>query len=195
MWDENAIISYLKNNLNEHRFNHSIGVRDTAEKLAIKYDNSLVEKARIAGIVHDCAKNLSNEQLINIVKEQGYLIDKVCQNQPQLLHGLAGSIIAKKVMNIEDIDILNSIKYHTTGRENMTILEKIIYISDYIEPSRKFYGVESLRELAFRDLNKGLLKAFDNTINYVISKGELLHADTIAARNYTILIEKRQVEE
>lgn len=195
MWDEETILNYLKVNLKESRFKHSLGVRDVAEKLAIKYDKSLVQKAKIAGIVHDCAKNLINDKLIQMVRQEGYIVDEVSQKQPQLLHGLAGAIIAEKVMNIKDRDILNSIKFHTTGKRNMTTLEKIIYIGDYIEPSRNFNGVENLREAAFEDLDKALIMAFDNTINYVISKGELLHGDTIAARNYAIINGKLKVEE
>ncbi|WP_102400122.1 bis(5'-nucleosyl)-tetraphosphatase (symmetrical) YqeK [Haloimpatiens massiliensis] len=195
MWDEETILNYLKSNLKESRFNHSLGVRDMAEKLAIKYDKTLVQKARIAGLAHDSAKNLSDDKLIGIVRQEGYVIDEVCKKQPQLLHGLAGAIIAEKVMNIRDREILNSIKFHTTGKKNMTTLEKIIYISDYVEPSRIFSGVDKLREAAFEELDKALIMAFDNTINYVVSKGELLHEDTILARNYTIINRKLKVEE
>ena len=103
-----------------------------------------------------------------------------------LMHGLAGSIIAKHIMGIEDEDVLNSISYHTTGRKNMTILEKIIYIADYIEPMRNFPGVDELRKIAYSNLDEALLLSFDNTIKYVITKGQLLHLDTIEARNYIL---------
>lgn len=189
MWDEEKILNYLKSNLKESRFNHSIGVMETAKKLALKYDKTLEKKAEIAGLVHDCAKNLNDEKLKKITREEGYIIDEVSKNQPQLLHGLVGSIIANKIMFIEDNDILNAIKYHTTGKKNMTILEKIIYIADYIEPLRNFPGVFELRKLAFENLDKAILKSFDNTINFVISKGQLLHMDTISARNFLIFNE------
>jgi predicted HD superfamily hydrolase involved in NAD metabolism len=186
MWSEDKIKKYLKENLNEKRYIHSIMVSETAEKLASVYgaDSS---KARLSGLVHDSAKNLRNGDLINLAKLEGLEIDDVSLNTPQLLHGIAGAVIARETMGIEDEDIFNAVRYHTTGRINMSLLEKIIYISDYVEPSRSFPGVEALRELVSVNLDKALLKAFDVTIEFVISKGELLHKDTIEARNYLIL--------
>lgn len=186
MWSEDKIKKYLKENLNEKRFIHSIFVSETAEKLAERYGADR-EKARLSGLVHDCAKNMKNSELLNMIKLKGMEIDTVSLNNPQLLHGIAGAIIAREVMGIEDEDIYNAVAYHTTGRINMSLLEKIIYISDYVEESRKFPGVEVLRETVSVNLDKALIKAFDITIEYVISKGELLHKDTIDARNYMIL--------
>ncbi|WP_392486610.1 bis(5'-nucleosyl)-tetraphosphatase (symmetrical) YqeK [Haloimpatiens sp. FM7315] len=187
MWNEDTMIGYLKDNLKEERFIHSIGVRDVAQKLASVYDESIMNKARIAGLIHDCAKNLSDEKLLDLVKKEKFKLDEVTKNNLQLLHGFAGAIIAKNIMKVEDLDILNAIKCHTTGKENMSILEKIIYLSDFIEPSREFHGVDSIRELAFENLDEAVIKAFDSTINYVIAKKGLLHKDTIFARNYMIL--------
>ncbi|CDI50238.1 metal dependent phosphohydrolase [Clostridium tetani 12124569] len=89
-------------------------------------------------------------------------------------------------MGIKDQDILNAIRYHTTGRENMTMLEKIIYLSDYIEPGRKYPGVEKVRELAFQDIDKALINSFNITIKYVIEKDQVLHLDTIKGRNFLL---------
>ncbi len=86
-------------------------------------------------------------------------------------------------MGIEDIDILNAVKYHTTGRNNMSMLEKIIYLADIIEPLRGFNGVERLRKLALIDIDKAMIESLNSTIQYVVSKGELLHIDTVIARN------------
>jgi len=188
MWNEKQIEEYLKNNLKESRYKHSLSVRDTAVELAKKYGEDEF-KARLAGLTHDCAKNMNHKEIIAIIEKNGYNIDMVSRNNPELLHGLAGSIIAKNVMGIEDEDILNSIAYHTTGRKEMSLLEKIIYIADYVEPLRNFPGVDKLRETVYRDLDEGILLSFNNTITYVISLGQLLHRDTIDARNY-IIIEK-----
>ena len=188
MWDEKQMEEYLNSNLKESRYKHSLSVRGTAVELAQKYGEDEF-KARLAGLVHDCAKNMNHEEIMAIVEENGYNIDMVSRNNPELLHGLAGAIIAKNVMGIEDEDILNSIAYHTTGRKSMSLLEKIIYIADYVEPLRNFPGVDKLRETVYRDLDEGLLLAFNNTIAYVMSLGQLLHSDTIDARNY-IIIEK-----
>ena len=105
---------------------------------------------------------------------------------PDIMHGVASAYIAETIMEIYDKEVLDAVRYHTTGREKMTMLEKVIYLADYIEPSRNYPGVEELRKLSYEDLDKALIKAFDNTINYVLKKGWLLHLMTVKARNYLI---------
>lgn len=185
MWSEEQIDDYLRVNLNKSRYEHSLGVRDASIRLAQRYSEDIF-KAKIAGLVHDCAKNMSDDELINIVSSKGYEIDSVSLKCPQLLHGIAASIIAEERMEIYDKDILSAVAYHTTGRINMSKLEKIIYIADYIEPSRSFPGVEELRIAVFDDLDKALVKAFDSTIRYVLERHQLLHINTIQARNYLL---------
>lgn len=185
MWREEEIEDYIRKRLEEDRFHHVLGVRDTAISLAEHYDCEL-EKAKFAALIHDCAKNMTDKEILDTIKSEGYDIDWVSERNPQLLHGLAGAIIGKNIMSVSDEDIFNSVKYHTTGRKKMSLLEKIIYLADYIEPGRKFPGVEDLRRLAFEDIDKALLSSLDNTIKYVISRGQLLHTDTIDARNYLI---------
>lgn len=185
MWTEKEIYEYLSINLNNQRFQHSVRVKETSISLA-KHYNINVEKASLAGLVHDCAKNLKNTEIINILEKNGYNIDKMFINNSNIMHGLVGSIIAETVMDIMDRDVLNAIAFHTTGRANMSILEKVIYISDYIEPMRNFNGVEELRTLAYSYLDEALLSSFNNTIKYVIEKGDLIHKDTIEARNFIL---------
>ena len=185
MWNEKEMLSYLQINLKESRLRHSLSVSETAVALAAIYGED-IQKARIAGLVHDCVKNLADDELIKVVTDHKIEIDEVELQNPSILHGLVGSIIAKEEMGICDEDILSSIRYHTIGRKNMSTLEKIIYISDYIEPLRVFEGVDELRRLCLVDLDKTLIKSFDNTIKYVISRNGLLHTDTIDARNYLL---------
>lgn len=185
MWNEKEIEEYLKNHLKPSRFAHSLSVRDTAVKLAQIY-NCNIDKARIAGLVHDCAKNLSGQENLKLVLKKGYAIDEVSKNSPELLHGLAGAIIAKEKFQIYDKEILNAVIYHTTGKPNMNLLEKIIYIADYVEPLRDFPGVDELRKASYSNLDKALIMSFNNTIQYVISQNQLLHFDTVKARNYEI---------
>lgn len=186
MWSEDKMVEYLKTNLKPKRFNHSIGVRDTAVKLAEIYGED-VDKARIAGLIHDCAKYVPDKEMIDSYENHGNKVDDVEKNMPAILHGKVGSYVAKEIMGVEDKDILNAIAYHTTGRVNMSVLEKIIYIADYIEPSRDFPGVDNLRNIAFNEnLDKALILSFDNTIKYVIDGNQLLHKDTIEARNYML---------
>lgn len=185
MWNEEQIIEYLKEKLKKSRYEHSLSVRDTAIKMAKIY-NADAKKAGTAGLVHDCAKYMSNGQILSIAEQNGMEVDEVARANPQLLHGSIAAVIAKNIMGICDEDILSAVKYHTTGKKNMNILEKIVYISDYIEPLRDFPGVEELREKALTDLNGALLDAFNNTIKVVISRNQLLHLNTIQGRNYLI---------
>jgi predicted HD superfamily hydrolase involved in NAD metabolism len=182
MWNEEMIIKYLQNALNKQRYEHSLRVMETSVELA-KYYGADEIKARLAGLVHDCAKNMKDEEIINIIEKYGYNIEGTYKRTPNLMHGLAGALIGKHIMGIEDEEIFNAICYHTTGKKAMTMLEKIIYIADYIEPMRNFPGVEELRKATYINIDEALLLSFDNTIKYVISRGQLLHLDTIEARN------------
>lgn len=176
----------LKTMLNRDRFQHSIGVQQTAIKLAEVYKADK-NKASIAGLIHDCAKGKSGEELLRLAYRYGIRMKDLYKRQPDLLHGPVGSILAQKEFGIEDVEIIHAIKYHTTGCENMSLMDKIIYIADYIEPGRDFPGVEELRALAFKNLNEGILKALDNTIKHVIDKKQLLDDLTISARNNILM--------
>lgn len=189
MWSEDQIIDYLKDNLKAARYEHSLSVRDTAVKLAEIYGAD-IEKARIAGLSHDCAKNMSNDDLLSIALSHNINVDNVYKENPKLLHGFIGAVVAKEKMGIEDEEILSSIAYHTTGKRDMNLLEKIIYIADYVEPLRNFPGVDNLRKEVTHDLNKAMLMAFDSTIKYVIEREQLLHVNTIEGRNYILYTSK-----
>jgi predicted HD superfamily hydrolase involved in NAD metabolism len=180
------IYTVLRGMLDGDRYRHSIGVQQTAADLARLYGGDIA-KASMAGLVHDCAKGLSGQELLEQASEWGVEINDVYRVQPGLLHGPVGAFICRKMFDIYDGEILHSISCHTTGCAHMSVLDKIIYIADYIEPNRIFPGVEKIRELAFRDLNKGMLSALENTIMYVIKKGELIDMQTIEARNSIIM--------
>lgn len=126
---------------------------------------------------------MSDNELLNMIKEHNINLDWISLKNLQITHGLVATIIMREKMGIEDIDILNAVKYHTTGRNNMSMLEKIIYLADIIEPLRGFNGVERLRKLALVDIDKAMIESLNSTIQYVVSKGELLHIDTVIARN------------
>lgn len=185
MWSEDKIKEYLKENLKETRYLHSLGVMDTAVSLAANYGADIT-KTRLAGLVHDCAKNMKSPDLVKLAKENGYSIDVMYEKSPQLLHGIVGAIIAKNIFGINDDEVLNAVIYHTTGREAMSLLEKIIYIADFIEPSRDFPGIDTIRGSALIDIDATLIKCFDESIKYVLSKGQLLHLSTINSRNYVL---------
>ncbi|HHV27508.1 bis(5'-nucleosyl)-tetraphosphatase (symmetrical) YqeK [Anaerosalibacter bizertensis] len=185
---EDWIHEKLKTEIGILRYNHSIGVMETSIKLA-KYYGVNEKSAALAGLLHDCAKSKDKIKLLKMADEFGIILDNVMKNNLELIHGPIGAEIAKRQYNIEDKKILSAIQYHTTGKEDMSILEKIIFIADYIEPNRKFKGVEEARKLAFEDLDESLIYAMDNTIKFVINSGGLIHLDTVKARNY-LKIEK-----
>lgn len=190
MWSQEKIVEYLRNNLRCKRFEHSLSVMDTAVEIA-RFYHADVEKARLAGLVHDCAKDKSGEELLSIVSGAGQHIDDVSLDSPKLLHGVAGAIIAKEVMGIDDEDVLNAVIYHTTGRKDMSVLEKIIYIADYVEPLREFPGVDRMRQDVYVDLDKAMIYAFDSTIKYVIERGQMIHPNSVEGRNHVILESRR----
>lgn len=175
----------LINNIGDERYRHSIRVMEEAVKLASIY-NCDEEKAAIAGLLHDCGKFKNEDELLKNAYDFGIIQSGSYFNNTSLIHGALGAEIARRELQIKDRDVLNAIQYHTTGRENMTLLEKIIYISDYIEPDRNFPGVGEIRKLAYENLDLALLKAMNKTIKHIIDKGYYLHPDTINARNYLV---------
>lgn len=181
----------VKKKLSFKRFKHTIGVVEMSKHLASIYNVDL-EKVQMAALLHDYAKELTNEELLKFMPNTTSTKKQIFLNQPQLLHGFAAAYMAKSEFNITDEDILNAIKYHTTGRVNMSELEKIIYIADFIELGRSFPGVEKLRKITFKNLNKGILLSLNQTIRFVMDKGELIHPESIEARN-NILINMKKV--
>ncbi|MBS5787592.1 MAG: bis(5'-nucleosyl)-tetraphosphatase (symmetrical) YqeK [Clostridioides difficile] len=168
------------------RINHSYRVADCAVKLSKIY-NCDEEKAYLAGIVHDAAKCLKDNQVKDYVDKYEIYLDPIEENNLALSHSVIGSYIAEYEFNIDDKDIINAVRYHTTGRENMALLEKIIYIADLIEDGRTLPHVQTLRELAFKGkLDEALLISFNNTLNFVINNNNLIHPRTVTARNYMI---------
>lgn len=172
----------LKSNIDVERYTHSIDVMNTAEELAGCYAAD-GKKAEIAGILHDCARGLSMESMYSICITAGIEVDWVKKRQPKLLHGPVGAYIARVDYGISDEEVLEAIRVHTTGKENMGILDKIIFLADLIEPGRDFHGVNLIREWAYKDIDKALILAFDRVITHVLEKRELLHPETINARN------------
>ena len=185
LYNKDEIMEYLEKNLNNRRFTHCLGVMDTAVVLAKKYGAD-VEKAELAGLIHDCAKNLKAKEMLETAKKYKISIDEVLESQPSLLHGPVGAFFCAEKFNIHDEDIFDAVYFHTMGKANMPLLTKIIYIADYIEPSRDFPGVDDIRKTALKDLDGALLQSFDSTIHFTIDKGQVLHCQTINARNYLI---------
>ena len=185
MWGLEEIRDYLKNNLKPARYGHTLGVVNTAIKLAEIYGEDK-NKAEIAALCHDVAKNMSNEELKKVIDNENIALSIDEENTQELWHSIIGPVIAKKVFGIEDEEVLSAMRWHTTGKENMTNLEKIIYLADLIEPSRKFDGVDEIREIAYKDLDLAMLKALTHTTIYLLTKGFAVDINSVKARNYLV---------
>lgn len=171
----------LKDSITSKRYAHSIGVSNTAACLAMRYGLD-VKKAYLAGLLHDCAKGLAAEELTDIVEKDGKDVRHLTFN-PEILHAEAGSIIARDKYGIEDEEILSAIRWHTTGKPDMTFLEKIIFTADYIEPNRtSIPNLHEIRSVAFCDIDEAVMLICQNTLDYL--KGGNTRIDRMTVDTY-----------
>ena len=171
-------LSYLKHK----RIPHVLGTEQEAIRLAERYGAD-VEKARVAALLHDCTKKLDMPAQLALCGQYGIALDELEQRALKLLHSKTGAAIARDVFGVDD-EVYSAIWYHTTGHANMTKLEKIIYLADYIEPSRDFPGVDTLRKVCYEDLDKGLLLGLEMTIEEMTAMGNPVHRATVEARDW-----------
>ena len=181
-----SIYNQLAKNLSPSRLKHSVGVSRTAEEMAQRFGEDS-EKAKIAGLLHDCAREFPKKQLLQLAQEFAIVRHEVELCQPILLHAAVGAAIACKDYGISDKDILQAITMHTTGGAAMSKLDIIIYIADYIEPGREYPEVERLREKAKYDLSQTFLGCLNQSILHIIRKGNLIHPGTISDRNEVLM--------
>ena len=175
-WDK--IERRLKKSLDEERYRHTLGVAETAEKMARVFGED-AEKARLAGLLHDCAKCMSLEEMIRVSGDE---VDPLLRSSKALMHAAAGVCVAKDEYHVNDQDVLEAIRWHTTGKANMTDLEKIIYLADMIEPNRHcFPGLDVLRRLSYSDLDKAMQLGLTMSLQHVNAQGKPVHPDTQAA--------------
>lgn len=166
------------------RFEHTLGVEYTAAALAMRYGCD-VQDAQIAGLLHDCAKCLTDEKRLSICRKRRIPITAVEKKNPFLLHAKVGAYLAQKKYGIKNQDILNAIRSHTTGRRNMSTLEKIVFIADYIEPGRTHApNLAEVRQLAFVDLDKAFLRILEDTLDYLNDTGGDIDPMTEETWNY-----------
>ena len=174
----NVAIGLLK----ESRVNHVLGCADTARQLAKKYGADEVAAYR-AGLLHDVTKAIDGEDQLLLVDKYGILISDFESRHPKLLHAKTGAYVARYVFG-ESEEIQRAIFWHTTGKADMSLLEKILYLADYMEPTRDFPGVEALREITWIDLDRALLLAFNMCIEELIRENKSVCADSREARDY-----------
>lgn len=169
------------------RFAHSLGVEKTAVELATRF-NVDIEKARIAGLLHDCAREFPNDQLVSEAVKRGIKFSEVESNTPLLLHAPIGSLLVREKYAVDDEEICQAIARHTVADRKMSALDKIIYFADMIEPNRDYPEVEHLRELSRTvSLDEMFLEGLNESIIFIVQKKSLLHPKTIAARNEILM--------
>ena len=176
--DYTEIHSWLKNHLNEKRYIHTLGTAECAKELAEKF-NLDSDKAYLTGLLHDCAKCVPADEKIKLCEKNHIEISDAEYKNPGLLHAKLGAFFAREKYGIENEEILRSIESHTTGRPNMSLLDKIIYIADYIEPGRDVApNLPEVRALAFVDIDACLYRILEDTLAYLAEKGATLDPAT-----------------
>lgn len=174
---------YLKNNLSQKRYNHSLNVAEECKKLALKYGED-PDKAYFAGLLHDVCKEIPAEEQKKMVLNCGFYVCREEIETRSLHHAVAGAFFLKSYFGIEDIDIINAVRFHTVGRAGMSRLEEIVYLGDLISADRDYKDVDRLRKLAYSDLNDALRESFAFSVKSVAKKGGLLPACTVEGYNF-----------
>ncbi|MDY6041235.1 MAG: nicotinate (nicotinamide) nucleotide adenylyltransferase [Candidatus Faecousia sp.] len=179
--------------LNPNRVAHVLGCRDTAVKMALRWGANPADAAR-AGILHDITKALDGPLQLTLCAEYGTILDEFGQKNPKTLHALTGALVAERIFG-EKQEVVSAIRNHTTGKANMTLLEKIVYVADYMEPCRNFPGVEKLRELAFSDLDGALRLGLQMTLENLANRALEVSPESREALAYLDQTERKEKKE
>ncbi len=178
-----AIRDKLKKILKPDRYEHSLSVSFTSVCLAMRYGAD-IRKAELAGLVHDCAKHFSKDELIQACKKDKVTLTEEMLASPQVIHSVYGAVYARKLFNISDSEILSAVYYHTLGRPDMTLLEKIVFTADYIEARRfKADRLPEIRQLAFIDLDRTIYEILKDTVSFLEESGDKICSSSL--RTYT----------
>lgn len=179
---DEQFIEIIRGRLTPARFRHSLAVAEEAERLARKYGADPA-KARTAGILHDILKDAGEDAQLQIFQDFAILLDNVERQAPKLWHAHAGAVFIEKVLGVEDGDIVTAVRYHTTGRAGMSLLEKVLFIADFTSADRDYKDVDVMRRLADEDLSAAMRYALSYTIRDLVKKQAAIHPDTLAAYN------------
>jgi len=178
----------IKGKLKEERYIHSLNVADSAVHLAEKYGAD-TEKAYVAGLLHDVMKNENEANQLKILKDNGILLNQTELNNPKLWHAMSGAVYVKTVLGIDDEQIIGAIRYHTTGKCNMTLLEKVIYIADYISAERDYEDADVMRTLSEQSLEEAALYSLKFSLKSLSKNERVIHTDSVNFYN-ELIIEK-----
>ena len=183
-YDLKKIKKKLKNELDESRYEHTIGVMDTAACLAMRYGADLTQ-ALVAGLLHDCAKCIPNDKKLKLCRKNGIEVTPFEEKAPFLLHAKLGAWMAEHEYHVSDPAILSAIACHTTGKPDMSLLDKIVFIADYIEPGRnKAPGLPEIRRLSFTDIDQALIRILSDTLDYLASSNNPIDPATQNVLDY-----------
>ncbi|GAA0353995.1 bis(5'-nucleosyl)-tetraphosphatase (symmetrical) YqeK [Bacillus horti] len=182
-WTKEEMLQAVKDQMPEKRYIHTLGVVQAAKELAGRYGVDPYE-AEIAAIFHDYAKFRDESEMVKIIKHTADIPNDLLDYHKELWHAPVGAQLVQKEIGIEHKDILNAIRFHTTGRPGMSLLEKVVCLADYIEPGRKFIGLEEVRELALKDIDRALALALSNTIQFLQQQGQEVYPLTISAYEF-----------
>ena len=173
-YDLKLLQKHMKEELSADRFEHTLGVMYTAESLAMRYGADMT-KAAVAGLLHDCAKCIPNSHKLKMCKKHDIEITEMEEQNPSLLHAKLGAYMAKKAYGVEDEEILSAIRWHTTGKPDMSLLDIIIYMADFIEPNRdKAPNLKEIRKLSFVNIEEALYQVLEGTLNYLKDRPETI---------------------
>lgn len=181
----------VQSRLSAKRWKHSLNVAEAAVKLAKKYGAD-VQKAEIAGILHDIMKETPPQEQLQIMQQFGIILSNIEKNAPKLWHAMSGAVYIQHELGVEDQDILEAVRYHTTGRADMSPLEKVIYIADYISAERDYDGVADMRKAANQSLEKAMADGMTFTIKDLAGRQVPIHPDTFAAYNQVVIFLKEK---
>ncbi|MGG3943480.1 bis(5'-nucleosyl)-tetraphosphatase (symmetrical) YqeK [Peribacillus psychrosaccharolyticus] len=185
-------LELVEKQLTERRYQHTLGVTESAIELANRYGAD-VKKAELAAIFHDYAKFRPKDEMRGIIVSQG-MTSTLLDFHSELWHAPVGAYLVEKEAGITNTEILDAIRYHTSGRVGMTLLDKVIYLADYIEPGRLFPGVDEVRETAKISLNQAVIEAMRNTIVFLMKKKQAVYPDTFHSYNDLIMKTKEKIE-
>ncbi|WP_343209071.1 bis(5'-nucleosyl)-tetraphosphatase (symmetrical) YqeK [Anaerolentibacter hominis] len=176
----------VKNKITDKRFRHTLGVRYTAANIAMRYGADLI-KAQTAALLHDYAKCLTDKELLSECRRYGLSISDIERRNPYLLHGKLAACYGAEEFSIEDEEILSAVTWHTTGRPGMSLMEKIIFVADYMEPERKMIpGLVRVRSMTYLDLDETVYLIYENMLNYLSGNenGQEKEIDPISIEAY-----------
>lgn len=180
--DINEALQVIKFRLSPERHQHSLGVAETARKMAVTFAVD-EDKAYLTGILHDYAKGIPGPDLLSIAAENGLVTDEIETLVPDLLHAPVGAFLLRKELDITDEELLAAVARHTLGDYDMSTLDKIIFLADMVEPGRDYPGMERLSCLAERNLDRAMVYGMDLTIRHCLEQGRLIHPRTVGVRN------------